>query len=109
MPNRENPYQPPTASERLPRNTRVNWKQFGWLNISIGAALVVWVLASFLWAQYEQYQVEQQLGRRYASYDHEYEHHFYPMNGLILLALVFAIPNLALLIVQFRCCVHARQ
>ncbi len=79
----------------------------GWLNITIAAALGTLVLISFLWAKYEQAQAAQQVGRRYASYDHEY--HFYPINGLILLALVFVIPNVVLLILQSRRRKHAQQ
>ncbi len=100
MPNRENPYQTPADSGRLLINNRVDWKQFGWLNFAIATALGVLILASFLWSRYQWYRLEQQLGSRYVSYDHEY--HFYPINGLIFVATVFAIPNIVLLIIQFR-------
>ena len=107
MPNRQNPYHPPTNSESLPTKTSLDWKPFVWLNIANAVALAVVVLISFLWAKYEQAQLAQKLGRRYASYDHEYQ--IYPINGLILLALIFTIPNVVLFIVQFIRRVNARQ
>ena len=92
----ENPYQPPDKPEQIRVPKAINWRLFWLLNIGLVGALVTLILAAFLWSRFEQAQVEQQLGGRYATYDHEYEVHVYPINGLIILALVFAVPNLVL-------------
>lgn len=55
-------------------------------------------LASLLWFAYDDAQVRQQLGRRYVSYDREFE--FHPASGMIQLALFFALPNLVLVVIQ---------
>lgn len=98
MTNHQNPYQTPTEPAVLPARTGVSWKSFVRLNVAVAIALGVLVLVSLAWAKYEQFQMSQRVGR-YTTYDHEY--HFYPMRGLILLALIFAIPNIALLVVKF--------
>ena len=99
MPDSPNPYQPPTDSEPLLAQRAISGKLFVWLNIAIAATLAILVLFAFLWAKYDEAQMAQQLGNRYVIYDHEY--HVYPVNGIILLALVFGIPNVILLIVKF--------
>jgi len=99
MPDSPNPYQPPTDSEPLLVQRAISGKLFVWLNIAIAATLAILVLFAFLWAKYDEARMAQQLGNRYVTYDHEY--HVYPVSGIILLALVFGIPNVILLIVKF--------
>ena len=60
----------------------------------VAATLVAMVGVSFLWSRIELWQMETQLGRRYATYDHEYTTHFDPFAGLILIATIFAVANL---------------
>ncbi len=98
MRNSENPYTPPSGFELLSRKWKVNWKLFVVLNVAIALAVAVLVLTSIAWANYSETQLHQELGRRYASYDREYV--FYPLNGLIMLAAIFAIPNIVFFIVQ---------
>lgn len=98
MNQKRNPYDPPTATGQTRAKSAINGRLFLFVNIGLVCALAMIGLASFLWAKFEDAQVQQQLGGRYATYDHEYE--FYPISGLIVLALFFVVPNLILVVVQ---------
>ena len=93
MPNSKNPYQS-LKTPPVPKNKKTPWVSFTKLNITIATTLPIILLLSFLWADYQANLLEQRL-ERYATYDHEY--HFNPIGGVILLVLIFAIPNIALL------------
>ena len=66
------------------------------LNIGMVVTLAVFFLIALTWANYDQ----QQLPRRYATYDHEITHHAYPLGGLIMLLSIFAATNLVFFTVQ---------
>ena len=95
----ENPYHPPVGAER---RLGFSWRWLVILNVAIVSSIGILISASLLWAKYTEAQVDRQIGRRYASYDAEFEVVFDPTAGLVLLALVFAIPNAIFIIAQFR-------
>ena len=95
----ENPYHPPVAAKRV---LGFNWKWLGLLNLAIICSIGALIFCSMLWAKYTEAQIEQQIGRRYASYDAEFVAVIDPIVGLILLFLVFAIPNAIFIAAQVR-------
>ena len=99
MKDSENPYLSPVGAERV---EGFNWKWLGLLNLAIVSSIGALIFCSLLWAKYSEAQIEQEIGRRYTSYDAEYSVVIDPIAGLILLVLVFAIPNAIFAITQFR-------
>ena len=98
MSQQENPYQAPTDLDQRQNNRSISWKSFWILNIGIFLALATVILISFAWDAFEHIQRTNQLGNRYVSYDHQYE--VRPFAGLVVLAVVFGIPNLLFFAMQ---------
>ncbi len=96
-----NPYRPPNEPRVSQSTLPINWKSFCLFNLGILAVLVALAFISFAWAQYQEEIVSQQLGRRFASYDEEFHTVIHPVNGFIVIAVVFAVANLVFLAVRF--------
>ena len=91
----KNPYQSPKSDSDEPTIVRsLKWRGVVKFNCMVAATLVAMVGVSFLWSRIELWQMEAQLGRHYATYDHEYTTHFDPFAGLILIATIFTVANL---------------
>ena len=97
MPDRDNPYASPTP-DSLRAKSRGGVQPFIWLNLVITITIAVLVFASFYW--FSQMQKEPPLNGRYATYDREVEVVYDPLSGIIMLLILFAIPNIVLIVVQ---------
>ncbi|MFT5303851.1 MAG: hypothetical protein ACI87E_002093 [Mariniblastus sp.] len=99
QPTGKNPYRSPRDHKLSSSNKKVDWKSLALLNIATAGILATLILSSFLWNQYERAARQEVLGRRYAVYD--VEHNFNVGNGLIMLAVVFAVANVVFFAVHF--------
>jgi len=102
----ENPFQPPTNPGQKSTGMAINWGAFWLLNIGIVIALAAFILISLAPVYYAD---QQQLGRRYATYDHEITHHIYPTGALIALFLILAITNFLFFATQILRRKNSRQ
>lgn len=95
----ENPYQAPAvADDSSSSSSTKSLRVYIQVNGMLMVLLLLVVAISFLWATISNAWTIAQIGRRYASYDHEIS--VYPFRMSIILVLLFAFANLGTWLVR---------
>ena len=89
---------PPPTTETVTEsgNSSINWKRFGLLNILWVTFLGVTTYGIFYW---NYIQTQNQLPRRYASYDQELE--IQPVSVVLIFVIMIVIPNILFLLLVY--------
>ena len=90
----DNPFQAPKSGGAHARDGGVNWRSVALFNVSVLGTLALLVAVSAAWSWFQSTQMEQTLGRRYASYDHEYSVHVNWAACAAMIGGIFAIANI---------------
>ena len=84
-----NPYAPPNdVGKNSPRSLSFNWARFLYLNFLFALFLFA---APYVIGRWKYLEQQQQLPRRYASYDPEFEINIYPM--ILGFLIIMLVPN----------------
>ena len=90
----DNPFQSPKSVSAHVHDGDINWRSVALFNASVLGTLVLLVTVSAAWSWFQSTQMEQALGRRYASYDYEYSVHVNWVAGAAMIGGIFAIANI---------------
>ena len=90
----DNPFQSPKNGGNYIRDGGTNWRSGALFNASVLGALALLIALSATWSWFQSAQMEQSLGRRYASYDHEYSVHINWATCAVMVGGIFAIANI---------------
>jgi hypothetical protein len=90
----DNPFQSPKNSTTHIHDGGINLRSVALFNVSVLGTLALLVVISLAWSWFQSAQIDQTLGRRYASYDQEYSVHVNWIACAAMIAGIFAIANI---------------
>lgn len=97
-----NPYQSPRKDDGDVESSPSIWRSILLFNVGVAGVLAMIVFTSFLWSAYETARIQQQLaGRRFASYDVEYQLNYYPLAAVVALVIIFLVANLCFFAIRY--------
>ena len=90
----DNPFESPKSGGMNTNDGGINWRSVALFNVSVLGTLFLLVAVSAAWSWIQSTRLEQALGRRYASYDHEYSVHVNWIAAAAIIGGIFAFANI---------------